>query len=166
MIPGRIKLFWLVALVLVFATGSVSFILVSKPQTEADDLYRTYAAVPGIDATFLRNFPINDTLTIDVTILQATDSAGWERLIADFHIPDVPDRIQQMIDQGQDLITIRNVQKSDPTLPADIVDVLNNNVMATSRLYWTVCIFYTETEAEQDAVSSSQWDKNKTIAKL
>lgn len=30
-------------------------------------------------ATFIRNFRINDSLTVDVILLQATDSAGWSK---------------------------------------------------------------------------------------
>ena len=61
------------------------------PQTLRDDqcspLYRQYAHVPGIEASFVKGFRINDTLAIDATLLRATDSAGWQRLREDYEVP-------------------------------------------------------------------------------
>lgn len=56
------------------------------PPEECSELYRTYRDTPGIDATFIRGFQVNDTVSVDVTLLQATDSAGWETLVTDFQV--------------------------------------------------------------------------------
>ena len=61
------------------------------PYTQCSDLYKRYAAVDDIDATFIKGYQVNDTLFVDVTLLQAKDSAGWERLLNDFHLENVID---------------------------------------------------------------------------
>ena len=48
------------------------------------DLFERYKDNPHIRATYLRNFQVNDTLRVDVTLLQATDSVGWHCLMLDF----------------------------------------------------------------------------------
>lgn len=58
------------------------------PWDECSELYRRYSDVPGVEATYVKDYPVNDTLSIGVTILQATDSGGWERLTADFEISE------------------------------------------------------------------------------
>ena len=126
------------------------------PEEECSDTYRRYKDVEGVAASFIKGFPVNDTLSLDVTTLQATDSAGWERLKKDFHIAPAPEFFQRKIEQGEDMVSVRRASKNGPTLPIDTTDYNNNNVVAISRLYRTVSIFNTNTEAEQDAVSNNQ----------
>ena len=126
------------------------------PEEECSDTYRRYKDVEGVAASFIKGFPVNDTLSLDVTTLQATDSAGWERLRKDFHIAPAPEFFQRKIEQGEDMVSVRRASKNGPTLPIDTTDYNNNNVVVISRLYRTVSIFNTNTEAEQDAVSNNQ----------
>ncbi|MBR4506765.1 MAG: hypothetical protein IKP21_08325, partial [Bacteroidales bacterium] len=53
----------------------------SLPPEECSELYRAYMDTPGVDATFIRGFQVNDTVSVDVTLLQTTDSAGWATLL-------------------------------------------------------------------------------------
>ena len=119
------------------------------PTCYASTLYRTYADVPGIDATFLKNFPLNDTLTIDVTILQATDSAGWERLKADFSIKDYPPEALPYIDTA--VASFKYAPKRDYTLEQDSV-ILNNDCIAISRSRRNVSVFDLQRKEQLDAI--------------
>lgn len=133
------------------------------PEEECSDTYRRYEDVEGVAASFIKGFPVNDTLSLDVTTLQATDSAGWERLQEDFHIrrlSELPEIVQRWLNEGKDMVGVHLAPKSDPTLPTDTTNALNNNVVAVSRLYKTISIFYTETESEQKAVSNSNHEKS------
>lgn len=133
------------------------------PEEECSDTYRRYKDVEGVAASFIKGFPVNDTLRLDVTTLQATDSAGWERLLEDFHIrrsSELPEIVQRWLNEGKDMVGVHLAPKSDPTLPTDTTNALNNNVVAVSRLYHTISIFYTETESEQKAVSNSNHEKS------
>ena len=58
----------------------------SLPPEECSELYRAYMDTPGVDATFIRGFQVNDTVSVDVTLLQATDSTGWATLVTDFQV--------------------------------------------------------------------------------
>ena len=57
------------------------------PESQCSEVYRRYAHVPGVEAAFVKGFPINDTLGVDVTLLRAADSAGWDFLVNAFNIP-------------------------------------------------------------------------------
>ena len=148
MMPGKIRAFWLVSLVLVVAAAAATVVRL-WPRVEVGDLYRTYADVPGIDATFLHNFPLNDTLTIDVTILQATDSAGWERLRKDFSIADLPPEALPFVDP--DAVWFKYAPKRDHSLPMDSVR-LNNDYVVTSLGKWEISVFDIQKEEQIEAI--------------
>lgn len=71
------------ALTLVGVALVVAMLLLPRPllPDECSDVYRQYKDTPGIKASFIKDYPINDTTTIDVTMLQAQDSATWSELI-------------------------------------------------------------------------------------
>ena len=54
------------------------------PLEECSQLYRDYAHNPHVTVAFIKDFPVNDTLRVDVTTLQATDSTGWHSLMLYF----------------------------------------------------------------------------------
>ena len=47
------------------------------PFGKCSELYQRYADTEGIAATFVHGYRLNDSVRIDVTLLQATDSAAW-----------------------------------------------------------------------------------------
>lgn len=148
------------AIVLVGLAVSASFFLFPRQLSpeECSAEFLCYKDVEGIDASFVKDFPVDDTLAVDVTTLQATDSVGWETLKKDFHAFPLPENNQKKIDQGIDVISIHLAPKTDPTLPMDTTDLLNNNVVAISRLHQTVSIFNVTTRAEMDAVRVNQFE--------
>ena len=118
------------------------------PYSQCSELYRRYAAVDGIDATFIRDYPVNDTLLVDVTLLEAKDSAGWATLKTDFSIPDLPPDFQEDIDAGIDLISTKLIPKSPPP-PSD---TFPNDVLAISSLKSTITVFHVNNDIEKHAV--------------
>ncbi len=123
-----------------------------------DALYEKYKDNPQVKASLLHDFRVNDTLAVDVTTLQATDSVGWETLKKDFRLLPLPEFQQKKIDQEIDVISMFLAPKADPTLPMDTTDLQNNNVISVSRLHRTISIFHTKTIAEQKAVKSNQYE--------
>ena len=61
------------------------------PTHAVSEVYSRYAGTDGLNVVFLKDFKVNDTLLLDVTLLEAKDSAGWERLLNDFHLENVID---------------------------------------------------------------------------
>ena len=160
--PRKIKLFWWLATALPLLLAALLMLPALWPRTldpeECSELYRNYSDHPDIDVTFIKNFPVNDTLRLDVTFLQATDSLGWETLKNDFHVHPLPELSQLHVSQGMDIVKIKLVPKDDPTLNMDTTDLLNNNLLAISFLHRTLSIFHTSTEPEMDAIMHYQFD--------
>ena len=159
--PRGVKIFWAVgvALVVAVAVGGLLYPWL-LPGAGVSDPYRRYEDNPHLDVTFLRNFPVNDTLAVDVTLLQALDDEGWDTLRADFRIRQLPEHTQNKIDSGQDIVSVRIVLKSNPAFPMDTVDMENNVVVGISRLNRVVSIFNTDTEKQIDAILHYNYEKN------
>ena len=45
---------------------------------EGSELYQRCKDVPGVRVGFIKDFPINDTITCDVTTFEALTDEGWE----------------------------------------------------------------------------------------
>ena len=148
------------AIILLGLACSAGFFLFPRqlPLEECSADYLRYMDVDGVNVSFTKDFPVSDTLAVDVVTLQATDSAGWEMLKKDFHALPIPEASQKDIEKGIDIVTIHLAPKKDPTLPMDTTVLLNNNVVAISRLHLTVSIFNVTTKAEMDAVRASQYE--------
>lgn len=156
MMPRRIRLFWTVGAVLavLMVAGVAAAVLVPRllPLGDEGSLYRRYRNMPGIEATYLKDFPIDDTLAVDVTMLRALDDEGWETLRKDFNIKPIPDILQEELNNGRDIIVVRMVPKSDPTQSMDTTDLSKNNVIGISNLQHSISIFNTDNESQQDAI--------------
>ena len=128
------------------------------PFDQCSDLYKQYANVDGIDATFIKNFKVNDTVFVDVTLLEATDSMGWATLKKDFDIPNPPPDVQQFIDNGEDLIFVKVIPKSTTT--DTILDSYSINLIAISHLKRTLTVFHIKNKEELNAVRHYNYDKS------
>jgi len=54
------------------------------PLEECSPEYLRYKDAPGIRASFVKNFPINDTLAVNVLLLEATSDSAFCALLRDF----------------------------------------------------------------------------------
>ena len=55
---------------------------------ECGALYQRYKDAEGIDASFIKDFPVNDTLATDALLLEAATDSAWCELLLDFGVPE------------------------------------------------------------------------------
>lgn len=122
------------------------------PWEECSALYRHYAHADGIEATFLRGYQVNDTLSIDVTLLQATDSAGWIALKKDFNMPIVENPIViKAISRNKDVLSLIHTEN----IPAKTADL---DVAVASKRDEYICIFHTANTEQKNIIVSAILD--------
>ena len=155
----RILLPLLIVVVPVAATVLWAWWPRTTPPERVSDLYRRYEHTPPLTVAYIEDFPVNDTLIVDVTTLTATDDEGWDTLTADFNIPKLPEFMQGKINAGKDIVSIRLTPKTAPGQPMDTTDLLKNNVIGISRKNHTISIFNTDTKEQQDAVAHYNYRK-------
>ena len=105
----------------------------------------------GIKATYFKDYPINDTLALNVTLLQALDSAGWRTLRNDFNIAELDPALQQLIDSGLDPLFTLRVNKDDYTQSVDST-CPNSQLLAFSYKSQFVTLFHVTNKEEIHAV--------------
>ncbi|MBP5546723.1 MAG: hypothetical protein J6X59_05535 [Bacteroidales bacterium] len=145
---------WGVFLLLCLLAATLPAAIVYRCHTvslsQCDELYRKYVDNPGIRASFIKDFPVNDTLAVDVLLLEATDSLGWETLKTDFNIVTLSPQALQMLKNSKSSVGVRMTPKNDIGAPGDTVNLDNNYLLAIDNLEHSVGIFYTKNDQERE----------------
>lgn len=134
-----------VCLLIVLGTLTVKLWPRTVPFDQCSEIYKKYANVEKVKASFIKDFKVNDTVFVDVTLLEAKDSVSWTTLKKDFEVPDPSPDFQQRIDRGKDLIYTKKIPK---VTVADSLKKSHPNVSSKSR--------------EDDSLHSSQGAENVT----
>jgi len=135
------------------------------PYWECSGVYRHYAHKDGVEASFVRGFPVNDTLGVDVTLLRAADSAGWECLMEEFNISkerrevaeEIPEfRMAEWQCPRNHPETIAATQGKDriPGLTEDDIEICAMDFEERE-----ICIFHTRNAQEARAVRNYNFYK-------
>ena len=77
--------YWILPMAVGLVAALLTVIVIRAPRTvplaETSEVYRQYRHLPGVRAAFIRQMPINDTLRLDMTLLEAEDSAAFAALL-------------------------------------------------------------------------------------
>ena len=171
-----------VCLLIVLGTLTVKLWPRTVPFDQCSEIYKKYANVEKVTASFIKDFKVNDTVFVDVTLLEATDSMGWATLKKDFEIPNPSPDFQQRIDSGKDLIYTKKIpkvtvadslKKSHPNVSSQSREDDNlhssrgaenvtygNDWLAISHLNHIIIVFHTKNEDEVHAVIFRNFEKS------
>lgn len=134
---------FILALCLLIVVGTLAVKLWPRtvPFDQCSDIYKRYVGVEGIDVSFIKDFKVNDSVFVDVTLLEAKDSAGWAALKHDFSVPELNAELQAIIDNGENLIFSQILAPSH--YPISIhSDTILFDILATSYYSHTLAIFH------------------------
>ena len=104
-------------------------------------IYERYAETDNLTVAFVGGYRVNDSLRVDVTFLQATDTAGWSLLKKDFAIPTFPPEIERLMEEGCS-VNYRLFPKDHPDMPMDTVERLNNDFAVILRHKLSIYVFH------------------------
>ena len=115
------------------------------PAGRCGELYRRYAGRPGIEAAYLRDYRLNDSVSVAVTLFRATDSAAWQQLCSDFAIY-LPEELRGLKTY---FFRARGTNRYGEDMPDSIIDILEKTALSYSYSKQEVMVLYTTSE-EQD----------------
>ncbi len=158
----RRRLHWILAVVLLSllasaATAAVIYWRHTVPLSQTSEVYRRYRDFPGVDAAFIRQMPINDTLRVDMTLLQARDSLAFANLLRDIgkseeFIRDMATLKALYEKMGKDDIRFSgDCPKDQPGSKSD-PDPANNEAVSFFPVRLIVAVFHTHSEMELNTV--------------
>lgn len=130
------------------------------PSGEVSDLYLRYENVEGVEASFVKNYKVNDTIAVDVTLLEATDSAGWARMKEDFGIIGLEDLSTEEREMLRPLDSKRFIMRLSPGKDYKIqyTNRSKNDIVTYIKSEKKVCIFHTANSADKHDISDFIYD--------
>jgi hypothetical protein len=124
---------------------------------ECGALYQRYKDAEGIDASFIKDFPVNDTLTTDALLLEAATDSAWCELLLDFGASkDLISlyKTNKELFVGEDVCSItefsvdkNNTKKHIPLTDSDSWLVIGSHTKKT------LCILLTENNNQKSTIS-------------
>ena len=132
------------------------------PLAECSEVYRRYADTPGINAAYIRDYRVNDTVTFNATLLEVATDSAWNELCHIFNIP-ISFAEEKAIKEERDALSL--------LLPENCNDCgLTSSELAVSSLRDRyICVFHNiDTNFRKqiiDAIYDKMFDnvKNKQI---
>lgn len=85
-ISGMKRLWFIVLPLTVTILGIITWVKLRPVELEGSKLYERYKDVPGVRVGFIKDFPLNDSMVVDVTTFEALTDEGWEWLLDEFQL--------------------------------------------------------------------------------
>lgn len=162
--PSWLKVTVLCALALVLA-AVVTYRCGTLPLSRASEVCRHFAHRPGVKASFVEGMQINDSVEVDVTLLQACDSLTYTRMLVELgKSEEFVGDVMKMSDDKEKSFTGLN-PRGNMGRPPEANDV-NNEVTTVYPGRYLVAVFHTKTEKQVDAVLEESLNKQIKIKTL
>ena len=146
---------WLITIficLLLLGGGAVLFLPQVVPFDQCSDVYKKYAGMDGVDATFIRDYKVNDTVYVDVTYIEATTDSSWNEIKRDFQIP-IPPEIMDLYDSNS--VDLKFAPHNNYSSPKDSI-LINNDIIVFAYFKQTVLVFDIKDEKQSDAIINRQ----------
>ena len=128
------------------------------PYEQCSEVYKRYSRVEGVRATYVKDYRVNDTLTIGVTLLEATTDSGWVTLQEDFGLPVIPKEYEAEFCGDSNKVTVKSFPKSIPLYTDG--DTLVDDIIAISRYKHTIAHFVIQNREQLKLIIHKQCDDN------
>ena len=153
---------WTITLIVIVCLAAIVPVCKYWPRTidneECSDLYRSYLHTDGIRATYIKGKKLNDTVRVDLTLLQATDAKGCAQLEKDFGIPAPdPETSALLNDDNPDIIL--SLIRNEDSIPNFQFSIFNSDVAAASRTLQCISIFHITTEEQFNIIVENHIDQ-------
>lgn len=158
---------WIVTLLLMPLLLAVTVLTVynchTVPLEQCSEVFQRYHNTPGIQASFIKNKRINDTLCLDMTIFKAEDSSSFVNLLSSW------DQSDEMISGFMKMLTEENdryvnvVRRGHPELGADTLNDENNDFIVVFPVKRSVAVLHTKNTQQIDVLLLQNWRKTFNI---
>ena len=124
---------------------------------DVSETYLKYKDVPGVDATFVKDFAINDSVCVDVTVLEATNEDGWAMLQKEYDIKPYSKEVLDILEKsgGKNKVEIKYIAKDTNCSHNDNI-LSYNDIVVISRDDCRVMVFSVDRKEQAKAVLRQQ----------
>jgi len=158
---------WLITilfcLLLLGGGGAVLLLPQVVPFSQCSDVYKRYAKMDGVDASFIKDYKVNDTVKVNVTLLEAQTDSAWTILQTDFNVPIIPEEYRELV-ASSNSVDFWLASKDNPKDRTDTI-ISHNDIIVMSRQMQTICICHIENKRQSDAIMDSKTHELSTTQK-
>lgn len=158
--PFNKKRFWLIVAILALVETVILCVALQWkyifPSREVSDLYTRYENVDGVDVSYIKGYKVNDSIFVDVTLIEATTDSAWNFILNDFNMPVIPEEYRELVEENSS-IEFNLISKEDPKKIDEDID--NNDVLVLSRQKHSVCVFHTNNKIQRNAIIRNKLDE-------
>ena len=152
---------YITLLICLLAVG-VALVVVRCPRTvpweQCSEVYKKYSQMDGINAAYIKDYRINDTLTVAVTLLEATTDSGWAMLQEDFGLPVIPKEYEERFVGDSNRVSIKKFPKDIPLFLDG--DTLTDDLIIVSLYKHTICHFVIHSDEQFRTIMFKHLDDN------
>ena len=151
-VPKNIKRFWMwVGIALLIELAAIT--LWKRwywffPSYSVSELYTKYAGTEGLDVAFVKDYRVNDTVFVDVTLLEATTDSAWNGLVKEFNFGD---QFNAELPSDTNAVSFWFAPRNHYNLPMDST-LLNNDIVVASQYRKTMAVFHITSEDQVNAI--------------
>ena len=139
---------FVVLLCLLLAGGVVLALIPCSPMPwQCSKLYWQYRGQEGIEASYVRDYPVDDTTLVDVTLLHDTTDSAWIELCQKTFPYNYPDSLKENIMHGNSVF-LKIVSKADIRKNVIPTDTTQCNLMFLSARTKYLLVFHTQNKAQ------------------
>ena len=120
---------------------TIALLLIANNVWAQREVYDRYVGRDDIDIVLVRGYRIDSLNKMDVILIRAKDSAGWEWMQEEFNIMPLSKIGEQSLSNGKDVIQTYLASKYNPTEPKE-PELLDNCCIKASFLRKEIAIFY------------------------
>ena len=123
---------------------TIALLLIANSVWAQREVYDRYVGRDDIDIVYVHDYRIDSVNTMDVILIRAKDSAGWEWMKEEFNILPLSNKNRDVINRGKDVLKVFFTNKADPTKPMD-TDLMKDCLITISYQRKELCISYYNT---------------------
>ena len=145
----------LVCLLIIVGGGAVVLCPRIVLPSQCSEVYKRYSKADGIDATFIKDYRVNDSVFVDVTVLEASNDSAWAVLKKEYKVPALTPKQKIDMENGSPCIAFCGLHKKDErakyTNENTLVVAMHNNS--------TIYVFYSKTSEHCNAIMDMLFKK-------
>lgn len=157
----KIARFWArFGIILMIALGVITLVFRWHrifPTDEVSELYTRYEHVEGLDVSYIKDFKVNDTVCVDVTMLEAKTDSAWTTIQTDFNVPIIPEEYQELL-ANYNSVDSWLAPKENYKLPMN-PNISNNDAIVVLRKERTISVFHTRKDTPIDDIFTHKLNK-------
>lgn len=133
------------------------------PLSQCSELYRRYVGNPHLRSSFTQDFPINDTLALDVLLIEADSDSAWCALLIEFGMPkemmeEYLSDTKKYEGNGSNIISLFTIDKNNPQKRLSLEEI-DSRIVSVSFARKSLCVFLTENKTIKEAISDGKIHK-------